>query len=342
MKKLVHFSLLIVTVVAMIAIGTREAKPSPEAAKLPELISIGVAAEGSTTYMIGVTFADVLKRNTPIRKVIALPTGGTPRWLALMKDKRVEFGIDGAGGVGTRDAYYGIGPIYESKGPHPVNWLISGHTAVQGCCSIDPSIKTIYDLKGKRLYFSITGHTQMGRHIPAVIEAAGISGQVKMLTFPNIAEAARGLAEGKADAVFYVPFVAPLLELHRTKGLSAVAVPMEVLKKAKDKEPTITYGIWKKGEGFATQDTPSLTLSSSLVVREDLDVEAAYTVVKTILENYDEYKDTSIRAKQWTLENATSVHIIPYHPGAIKYYREKGVWTDAMERRNQELIAARR
>lgn len=339
MRKLKYFSLLIIIVVSIIA--SEYAKPtiSAEAAELPALLSIGVAPEGTVTYILGVAFGNIIQKYTSVRRVVSVPTGGTPRWVALMNDRKLEFGLE-IGTLHALEAYNGIG-TFKEQGPQPLLALMSGHEGPFGLSTTDPNVKTVYDLKGKRFYYNQIGNPIGEAIAPVLLEVAGLKGQVKLLTFSNIVEAAEGLRQGKADAVLYIVAVTPLLELARTKGLYAVAIPKEVQDKVKKELPWVTFTIFKAGYAFATQDTPSISLNASMAVREDLDPTVTYTILSTILGHYDDYKDVHTDAKQWTLQNTTRLHFIPYHPGAIKYYKEKGMWTDEMEKRNRELIAKR-
>lgn len=86
-------------------------------------------------------------------------------------------------------------------------------------------------------------------------------------------------------------------------------------------------------------DGPIDVVSSfnTLITNPQLDEDVAYTIVKTLLEYQKEYQETVI---DYTLDMAAFVPDIPFHPGAIRAFKEAGLWTDAMEKRQQELIAA--
>ena len=63
-----------------------------------------------------------------------------------------------------------------------------------------------------------------------------------------------------------------------------------------------------------------------------------YSLTRVINENYDEFKDSDPGAIGWALESQVFNWVVPYHEGAVNYWREIGVWTDAIEAHNQSLI----
>lgn len=312
---------------------------SSPAPKLPPILSFATAAEGTSSYIVGGAFANILKKYLSV-KVAIEPSGAANRWVPLMARQEVDFGIH-CSYPDMHDAYYGL-LGYKQMGPQPVLSFADGHVVPWGLISNDANIKTVYDLKGKRLYGKLTGQSLYERGVPALLSAAGLTGQVELLTFPNVGEAARGLAEGRADALVYLPAVAPLLEVSRTSRLYAVAVPKEVVDKIHKIEPSIVFGIWKKGEAFAAQDTPSMFFGCGMAVRETLDPEVVSVILNTLYSRYDEYKGAHSVLPEWTPENGIGIHVTPFHAGAIRYFKEKGLWTAQVEKRNQELIAGRR
>jgi TRAP transporter TAXI family solute receptor len=321
------------------ALASRSWGASAAPPKMPPILSFATAAEGTTSYVVGGAFANLLKKYLNV-KVAIEPSGAATRWVPLMAREEVDFGIH-CSYPDVSDAYYGLAG-YQKMGPQPVLGFADGHIVPWALITNDPKIKTVYDLKGKRLYGRITGQSLYERGIPALLSSAGLTGQVEVLTFPNINEAARGLAEGRADAVVYLPMIAALLEVSRTRPLYAVAVPKEVVDKVNQVEPALTFGIWKKGVAFAAQDTPSMFQGCGMTVRESLAPEVVAAIMRAVYSHYDEYKASHSVLPEWTAENAARIHVVPFHPGAISYLKERGVWGAANDKRNQELLAKRR
>jgi hypothetical protein len=78
--------------------------------------------------------------------------------------------------------------------------------------------------------------------------------------------------------------------------------------------------------------------TSAYVTRVQTDPELVYRIIKWLDENYDRYKDGAPWCKTMTLDNLVALaqeHYEPIHDGAVRYLKEKGLWTDALEARNK-------
>jgi len=117
------------------------------------------------------------------------------------------------------------------------------------------------------------------------------------------------------------------LELDFRPGIRLLSIDPEHLKKVLEIEPglfpvTIPKGTYKGMD----EDVTAMGIITTLVVRDDLEEEVAYTLVKTIYENLDALKKIKPKAvERIKLETALWGCKIPVHPGAMKYYKEKGV-----------------
>ena len=111
-------------------------------------------------------------------------------------------------------------------------------------------------------------------------------------------------------------------------GLELVMLPMteQVAKKVADDMGAKTCPI-KAGEyKFLAADSASICVGLNTLVRADMDEKLAYNVTKGIVENLDKYKAAHrLLAQAVTIESFTEKGLVPYHSGAEKYYREKGL-----------------
>jgi uncharacterized protein len=116
--------------------------------------------------------------------------------------------------------------------------------------------------------------------------------------------------------------------LEMEHGLAVIMLPFsqETAKKVTDelggKPCTIKAGEYK----FLATDTASVCVGVGVFVRADMDAQLAYNITKGVIENLDKYKSAHrLLAKAVTLENFTEPGLAPFHPGAAKYLREKGL-----------------
>ncbi len=93
------------------------------------------------------------------------------------------------------------------------------------------------------------------------------------------------------------------------------------------------------GEYGLTKGGTAIGVPMGIYARGALSADAVYSLVKNMYEHHDELE--AIHAtflSPWTLDNALLSIVAPIHPGAIRYYKEKGIWTPQMEAQNQAWL----
>ena len=76
-----------------------------------------------------------------------------------------------------------------------------------------------------------------------------------------------------------------------------------------------------------------------LIALDDTDSAVVHDLVQVIHQHYDEYKDADPGAVGWAMDRQLFDWVVPYHDGAVRYFREIGVWSEAFEAHNQRLLA---
>lgn len=196
---------------------------------------------------------------------------------------------------------------------------------IQIVASKDSGIKTLQDLKGKRLS---VGAPKSGTELNAraILDAAGLSykdlGKVEYLPF---AESVELIKNRQLDATLQSAGlgVASIRDLAASVPITVVPIPADVVEKAgvpfvKKTIPTNTY------EG-QTEPVETAAVVNSLVTREGVSDELAYQMIKSIYDDLSVLVAAHAAAKAIKLENAAQGMPIPLHPGAERYLKEKGV-----------------
>jgi len=303
-------------------------------------LRVGSAAVGSLLYVFCAGIADVVGRHAGI-KMEVLPQGEIMT-LPLMASHEVDLVMIANDAQGY--AYEGKG-FYEkqTKGKgYDLRVLMLGmRNAASTVVTGDSGIKDYQALKGKRLVLDYGTQQALNLGSRASLIAGGLKEKdVKVLRASDIPEAVRLLMEGKADAVFGGIGVPVFRELAAAKN---GILYLEASDKYWDEVHKISKAYFpmtvKKGPPGITKDTVLVTRNFNLASRVDLPDDVAYSIVKTLWEYDKELAPSHPQMKDWVKERYVGEQTTaPYHPGAIKFYKEKGAWTDKMQARQDELL----
>ena len=197
---------------------------------------------------------------------------------------------------------------------------------IQIVASADSGIKTLADLKGKKIS---VGAPKSGTELNAraILAAAGMTykdfARVEYLPF---GESVDLMKNRQIDATLQSAGlgVASIRDLSNSVSIVIVPIPAEVIAKVGDPAyigaaiPAGTYG----GQ---TAEVPTAAVQNFLVTHSGVSEQLAYDMTKGLFENLDQMQAAHAAAKAITLSEAAVKSPVPLHPGAAKYYREKGL-----------------
>ena len=291
-------------------------------------ISIATGGTGGVYYPMGGGMAAVLSKHVPGMQATAEVTGGSVDNLKLIGSGKpyIGFSMTDAG----LDALKGEDKFKGNKVPLKTLMVLYPNrmhvVTVEG-----RGISKMADLKGKRVS---TGAPGSATEVMAfrVIEAAGLDKDKDLKRERlSVAESVNAVKDGKIDAFFWVGGLptAGVTDLANTPGTKLKMIDhAEVVKAMNQKygdlyiEDTIPKDIYK---GMDT-DNKQATVMNILVTHENMDDKTAYNIVKTIFDKRADLIAVHKEAENFKLENQkTSASPIPFHPGAVKYFAEKGI-----------------
>jgi len=316
-----------------VAPATKPPEPTatPTTAPVPTLsgtrrLSVGTGAVGGVFYVYGGGIASVLSKHVPGLQVTAESTAGSVDNLKLLNAKRGDLAL--AFSDTTYEALKGEG-AFKALGPTPVRALAVLYFAYNHLVVFDESpIKTVADLKGKRVSTSSPG---TGSEIVALrtLEAAGLDPDKDIVRERlGAQESANAMKDRKIDAFFFHGSnIAAIIDLAATPGIKIRLIPQaELLPKIVAKYgPVYSVGTIPKGVYKGVDvDTPAIASTTLLVVREDFPEDVAYWITRTLFE-----KKSELVLVHKSAEELTSVGTsVAFHPGAIRYFKEKGMKYD--------------
>ncbi len=130
-----------------------------------------------------------------------------------------------------------------------------------------------------------------------------------------------------------------MAEAESKVGLKVLSMPKDKASYVQSNLPVFFPTTTPSGLPGVKPGTEVVATVGTTLVNADLDDDTAYTIIKTLVENNKDLFPIHPDFHGWTSERAVRDLGIPYHPGAIKYYEEKGLWTDEMEQRQNQLIS---
>ena len=295
-------------------------------------LSIATGGTGGVYYPLGGGMAAVLSKYVSGMQATAEVTGGSVANLQLIGTGKpylamtmVDAGIDALKG---QDKFTGK--------PVPVRTLMVMYPNRMHVVSIEGTgITKMADLKGKRVS---TGSGGSATEVMAfrVIEAAGLDKDKDMKRERlGVAESTAALKDRKIDAYFWVGGLptAAVSDLANSPGVKIKMIDhADLVGKmnqkygqlyVQDRIPKETY----KG---MDADNRQATVMNLLVANQNMDEKTAYNIVKAVFEHRDELIRVHKEAENFKLENQKTAAAggIPWHPGALRYFKERGVKLD--------------
>ncbi|OGP51847.1 MAG: C4-dicarboxylate ABC transporter substrate-binding protein [Deltaproteobacteria bacterium RBG_13_43_22] len=289
-------------------------------------LSIVTGGTGGVYYPYGGGMAAVLSKHLPGVEVTAEVTAASVDNCKLVAAQKADLGF--VMGDSGHDAYMGSGKFKEKL---PLRNLAVLYSNFMHIVTLEgKGINTVSDLKGKRIS---TGAPGSGTEVKGlrVLEAYGINPE-KDISRDRLGatESAGALKDRKIDAYFWdggLP-TASILDLAATPGIKAKLIGHEdgvgrmIAKYGpvyfKGKIPKNTY------PGIAV-DTAVAAVANILICHEKMDPALAYNILKTLFAHKPELVTVHKEANNLTLEDAVDGSPIPFHPGASKFYKEKGL-----------------
>lgn len=210
----------------------------------------------------------------------------------------------------------------------------------------DANIHTLDDLRGQRVAY-VAGNPSVNVKCDAILAFAGLGrDDVEAVMFPTHGAAMSSLVEDRADATCTTTTASQLYELEESsRGIRWVDIPAddeEGWARMNQVAPVFQSFRETIGAGL-NEESPANMLAYRypiIVAMADRDEEEVYQFIKSLDESYDLYRDATAAIHRWAIEDSGVPPIdIPFHPGAIRYMEEKGLWSEEMQTWNDNRLA---
>jgi TRAP transporter TAXI family solute receptor len=327
-------------------VGLVVALASPATAQLPRSVTLATNPPGTVYYTFGSGLAKVISGG-PFQVAIQ-PYAGSSTFLPLLNSGEVELGIVNAVDMGL--SYRG--PKFQIGGRNPfphapnVRLVMRGSPLLVGLLvRKDSPIKTVHDVKGKRMTGEYPAHLAVWYNMFGHLASAGLTwSDVKVIPVPAVNEGVDALIQGRADVTEHAINAAKIKEADASVGVRHVSIDCSPAgeKRLKQAVPGYYGRIVKPGEATAVvEDTCFIAYDTYLSAGKGVADAVVEAALKSIWENTDKLAPIHPLFKEWTRERAVDHEAtIPYHPGAVRFYKERKAWTAEMDAVQQKLLGA--
>src|SRR5436305_15212710 len=297
---------------------------SAPSANAQSFINVLTGGTSGVYYPLGVAIGKIYSDKIPNVKTQVQATKASVENLVLLQQgrggsafthgdslKAAWEGDEEAGFKATLDKLRTIGAIYPNY--------------IQIVATADSGIKTLADLKGKSLS---VGAPKSGTELNsrAILAAAGMTykdiGKVEYLPF---AESVDLMKNRQLNATLQSAGlgVASLKDLSTSADITVVSVPKEIVDKIGP--PFVAVTIPANTYTGQDKDVPTAAVVNYLVPSSAVSGDLAYHMTKLIFESLPELANAHVAGREIQLETAATGSPVPLHPGAIRYYKEKGL-----------------
>lgn len=326
--------------VALTAAALVAATAAPADAKLRR-ITIGSNPAGSVYFLLAGGFAKMLQKELKIRST-AQPHAGSSVYLPLMDNGEIVLGLNSSLDSGM--AFNGKPPFKERH--LGVKSLARIWILPYGYMTKESSgIKTIADLKGKRVVIDYRTNVSLGQLNRTILATAGLTeNDVTAVVSGGVVAGINMVVEGRADAVTVATGMPAMRKAHATVpgGLRMVALPESATDEqmAEGMPGSRTFiAEPNKRLGFIRGVTKIAAFDSFLNAGTTVTDEDAYMITKAMHENWKRLqKDYAPLRGTPQTGLAPATNPMPYHPGAIKYWKDVGMWTAANQNQQDSLL----
>jgi TRAP transporter TAXI family solute receptor len=319
--------ILLVIGCAPAATTTPATKPAatPAATAAPLRLSIFTGGTAGVYYPLGGALANII--NTKAKGVEATAVSSGASVVNAQKTREKEAGLTLIQNDIASFAYSGVEMFKDAPVKNIRGISMWYPETVQFVTLKESGIKTLADLKGKRVGVGAPGS---GTAVDALIilNAVGVNRDNTQIRDLNFNEVATALQDKTIDAGINVAGypTSAITDVATSREIFIVEIPDDVYNSIKVKYPffvqqTIPAGTYKGHD----KDVKTLAVMAMLTTREEIPDDVVYSITKALYENLDMLVATHAKGKEVLLKNALAGMPIPVHPGAQKYFTEKGI-----------------
>ena len=320
MKKILAMLLALTMVFALCACGGSDAPASNAAAGTSLTFCTG--GETGTYYAYGSVLSQYVSNNTDLT-ITAVSSNGSQANVEDLNAGSYQLGFCQSDVMSY--AYSGTNLFAESGAVNSFSVVAALYMEQVQIVTMNPDIKTVADLKGKTVSIGALGSGVYYNAID-VLGVYGMSEEDINPVYQGFGDSAESLKDGKIDAAFVVagaPTTA-ITDLSTSGNVYIVSIEDDKIDELIELSPYYSVATISADTYGMDADATTVAIAAVVLARNDVGESAIYDFVSTIYENVDTITEQHGKGAELDLEFASSITDVPYHPGAAKYFAEKG------------------
>lgn len=316
MKKLLVVALMTVFVLSFALTACAPAQTN---------LIMATGGTSGTYYPFGGAMAQIFSNKVEGLNVTAQTSGASVENCKLLGKKEVELAILQNDMLDY--AYNGL-EAFEGKKIDSVRALATLYPeVVQIVVSADSGISSVEEFKGQKISVGAPG-SGVEANTRQILDAVGISYDDFSTNYLSFSESAEQFKDKHLKGFIFTSGVpnAAIQDIGATQEVQLLSLSDEVIEELTAKYPFFTKHIIPAGTyNGQTADVKTVAVKATLAVGKDLSESVVYDITKALFENQEELATVHAKGSSVKLESAVQGISIPFHPGAEKYYKEKGI-----------------
>ena len=293
-----------------------------------QVLGFGSAPQGSIGYNMSAAIARVMSEQAGIQSRVQ-PYSGSSAILPLVNSGELDLTVCNV--LEIQEAAAGEGMYKGRKQPNlrVLGVIFPLYSSI--FVRKDSPIKTLADLKGKRLPYGYSSQLTLERIVDAIIATGGLERKdIVPVLVPNVIRGADDFMEGKLDGGFFALGAGKVSEVDKTVGgIRYLPTPDEpaALARMKKLMPYAYVTTVNPSPAFVGLDGPTKLMGYDYLVAVGAHVkdETVYKIAKAMYENKPKLAESLKAFNIWNPQQIHKAMPAPYHPGAAKFYKEKGL-----------------
>jgi hypothetical protein len=285
---------------------------------------LATGGTAGTYYPFGGAMAKIWNSKIKDMNVTAQTSGAAAENVRLINKKEVELALTQSD---TLDFAFNAKEAFKEPLKDMSAIAVLYPEIVQVVVRADSPIKSFADLKGKKIGVGAPG-SGTEANFRQLMDVYGLKKEDVLGQYLSFSESAEAFKDKHIDAFVATSAIpnAGVMDVATQNEIRILDIPSDMAAKLMQKYPFLTQAkVPANTYRGQTADATTVAMNAVLIAGNQLKEDLVYNLTKTLFENQADLASAHAKGKELSLQNAVKGVSIPFHPGAVKFYKEKGV-----------------